>query len=84
MVEQESQIFHDIVVEDFVDSYHNLTLKTMMGMRWIATFCEHAQYVLKADSDVFVNMENANFRIAPESEKTGFVLLKNVSFQKHP
>ncbi|XP_016402302.1 beta-1,3-galactosyltransferase 1-like, partial [Sinocyclocheilus rhinocerous] len=39
MVEQESEIFHDIVVEDFIDSYHNLTLKTLMGMRWVATFC---------------------------------------------
>ncbi|KAK7939193.1 hypothetical protein WMY93_002519 [Mugilogobius chulae] len=43
MVEQESQIFHDIVVENFIDSYHNLTLKTIMGMRWVATFCPKAQ-----------------------------------------
>ncbi|XP_030210651.1 beta-1,3-galactosyltransferase 1 [Gadus morhua] len=80
MVEQESQIFHDIVVEDFVDSYHNLTLKTMMGMRWVATFCAKAQYVLKTDSDIFVNMENLIFNLLKPATKprrryfTGYVI----------
>lgn len=63
MVEQESQIFHDILVEDFVDSYHNLTLKTLMGMRWVSSFCPNAQYVMKTDSDIFVNMDNLVFNL---------------------
>ncbi|XP_026882367.2 beta-1,3-galactosyltransferase 1 [Electrophorus electricus] len=58
MVEQESQVFHDIIAEDFEDSYHNLTLKTMMGMRWASSFCPNARYVMKTDSDIFVNMDN--------------------------
>nr|XP_049583773.1 beta-1,3-galactosyltransferase 1 isoform X3 [Syngnathus scovelli] len=63
MVEQESQIFHDIVVEDFIDSYHNLTLKTILGMRWVATFCPKAQYVMKTNTDVFVNMDNLIYKL---------------------
>ncbi|XP_016127009.1 beta-1,3-galactosyltransferase 1-like [Sinocyclocheilus grahami] len=63
MVEQESQIFHDILVEDFVDSYHNLTLKTLMGMRWVTSFCPNTQYVMKTDSDIFVNMDNLVFNL---------------------
>ncbi|XP_005449987.1 beta-1,3-galactosyltransferase 1 [Oreochromis niloticus] len=80
MVEQESQIFHDIIVEDFIDSYHNLTLKTLMGMRWVATFCSKAQYVLKTDSDIFVNMENLIFSLLKPTTKprrryfTGYVI----------
>ncbi|XP_073318602.1 beta-1,3-galactosyltransferase 1-like [Pagrus major] len=80
MVEQESQIFHDIVVEDFIDSYHNLTLKTLMGMRWVATFCAKAQYVLKTDSDIFVNMENLIYNLLKPTTKprrryfTGYVI----------
>ncbi|XP_061698384.1 beta-1,3-galactosyltransferase 1 [Syngnathoides biaculeatus] len=80
MVEQESQIFHDIVVEDFIDSYHNLTLKTMMGMRWVATFCPKAQYVMKTDSDVFVNMDNLLYKLLKPTTKprkryfTGYVI----------
>lgn len=58
MVEQESQIFHDIIVEDFEDSYQNLTLKTLMGMRWVASYCPEAKYIMKTDSDIFVNMDN--------------------------
>uniref|UniRef100_A0A674MGR6 Hexosyltransferase n=1 Tax=Takifugu rubripes TaxID=31033 RepID=A0A674MGR6_TAKRU len=69
MVDQESQIFHDIVVEDFIDSYHNLTLKTLMGMRWVATFCPKAQYVMKTDSDIFVNMDNLIYKYF-----TGYVI----------
>ncbi|AWP11598.1 UDP-Gal:betaGlcNAc beta 1-3-galactosyltransferase 1-like [Scophthalmus maximus] len=63
MVEQESRVFHDIVVGNFIDSYHNLTLKTMMGIRWVATFCPPAQYIMKTDSDVFVNMHNLIYEL---------------------
>lgn len=69
MVEQESQIFHDILVEDFVDSYHNLTLKTLMGMRWVSSFCPNAQYVMKTDSDIFVNMDNLVFNLLRPNTK---------------
>lgn len=69
MVEQESQIFHDILVEDFVDSYHNLTLKTLMGMRWVSLFCPNAQYVMKTDSDIFVNMDNLVFNLLRPNAK---------------
>ncbi|KAM9484299.1 beta-1,3-galactosyltransferase 1 isoform 1-T2 [Salvelinus alpinus] len=80
MVEQESQIFHDIVVEDFIDSYHNLTLKTLMGLRWVATFCSQAQYVMKTDSDIFVNMDNLVYKLLKPTTKpkrryfTGYVI----------
>ncbi|XP_051986849.1 beta-1,3-galactosyltransferase 1 [Xyrauchen texanus] len=69
MVEQESQIFHDILVEDFVDSYHNLTLKTVMGMRWVYSFCPDAQYIMKTDSDIFVNMDNLVFKLLRPNTK---------------
>ncbi|XP_038645661.1 beta-1,3-galactosyltransferase 1 [Scyliorhinus canicula] len=80
MVEQESQIFHDIIVEDFLDSYHNLTLKTVMGVKWIANFCSKAKYVMKTDSDIFVNMENLIYKLLKPNTKprrryfTGYVI----------
>lgn len=48
----------DICKEDFVDSYHNLTLKTLMGLRWANRFCRQAKFVLKIDSDTMLNMPN--------------------------
>ncbi|XP_054836924.1 beta-1,3-galactosyltransferase 1-like [Eublepharis macularius] len=53
----ESRRYHDIIQQDFVDTYKNLTLKTLMGMKWVATYCSKASFVMKTDSDMFVNTE---------------------------
>ncbi|XP_077375038.1 beta-1,3-galactosyltransferase 2-like [Festucalex cinctus] len=58
MLQEESQKYHDIIQQDFLDSYNNLTLKTLMGLHWVARYCSRASYVLKTDSDMFVNTEN--------------------------
>lgn len=55
-LERESKEYGDIIQMDFVDSYHNLTIKTMMIMNWISTYCQGAWYTLKIDSDVFLNV----------------------------
>ncbi|XP_054689701.1 beta-1,3-galactosyltransferase 2-like, partial [Grus americana] len=52
---RESEQYHDIIQQDFLDTYHNLTLKTLMGMKWVASYCSGASFVMKTDSDVFVN-----------------------------
>lgn len=54
---RESQHYHDIIQQDFVDTYKNLTLKTLMGMKWVTTYCSQASFVMKTDSDMFVNTE---------------------------
>lgn len=55
-VAKESQKFRDIIQKDFTDVYFNLTLKTMMGMHWIYRFCPQTTFVMKTDSDMFVNI----------------------------
>ena len=45
----------DIVQEDFMDSYRNLTYKAIGALKWISTFCVNAKYVLKSDDDMIVN-----------------------------
>lgn len=52
----ESQKYKDIIQKNFTDTYYNLTLKTMMGMEWIHRFCYQASFVMKTDTDVFVNV----------------------------
>lgn len=56
-IEEESHVYHDIIQQDYQDTYYNLTIKTLMGMNWVATHCPHASYVMKTDSDMFVNTE---------------------------
>ncbi|XP_078523012.1 beta-1,3-galactosyltransferase 2-like [Lissotriton helveticus] len=53
----ESRQYHDIVQQEYRDTYMNLTNKTMMGMKWVAAYCPHTSYVMKADCDVFINTE---------------------------
>ncbi|XP_022086890.1 beta-1,3-galactosyltransferase 1-like [Acanthaster planci] len=57
-LELENNHYHDIIQENFHDSYYNLTLKTLMGLRWAAQFCPNARYILKVDVDMFVNVYN--------------------------
>ncbi|MEQ2207116.1 Beta-1,3-galactosyltransferase 2, partial [Xenoophorus captivus] len=56
-IEEESRVYHDIIQQDYQDTYYNLTTKTLMGMNWVATYCPHVSYVMKTDSDMFVNTE---------------------------
>ncbi|XP_026998232.2 beta-1,3-galactosyltransferase 2 [Tachysurus fulvidraco] len=53
----ESQQHRDMIQQDYVDSYYNLTIKTLMGMHWVSRYCPNTKYVMKADSDMFVNTE---------------------------
>lgn len=53
----ESQRYHDLIQQEYMDTYNNLTLKTLMGLKWVATYCPQVPYVMKADSDMFVNTE---------------------------
>ncbi|XP_066299689.1 beta-1,3-galactosyltransferase 1-like [Branchiostoma lanceolatum] len=54
-LEYENKVHNDIIQEDFVDSYTNLTLKTVMCLKWASEFCPNAKFVMKADDDAFVN-----------------------------
>jgi hypothetical protein len=54
-VHLENQYYGDIVQESFMDTYNNLTLKTIEGFKWAATYCKSARFVMKVDDDVVVN-----------------------------
>ncbi|NWV21374.1 B3GL1 acetylgalactosaminyltransferase, partial [Origma solitaria] len=57
-VEDESILYGDIIRQDFLDTYDNLTLKTIMAFQWIAEFCSSARFVMKTDVDSFINTPN--------------------------
>ncbi|KAM9324539.1 beta-1,3-galactosyltransferase 2-like [Gastrophryne carolinensis] len=62
-ITEESRQYHDIIQQDFLDTYYNLTLKTLMGLHWVATYCPHALYVMKTDSDMFINTEYLVYKV---------------------
>jgi len=56
LIEHEQKMYKDLVQGDFLDSYHNLTHKGVLGLRWVSEFCPQAKYIVKIDDDVFVNV----------------------------
>lgn len=53
----ENERFSDIIQERFVDSYNNLTLKSVIMLKLVSSFCTNtSKYLLKIDDDMFVNL----------------------------
>ena len=55
-IAEEARTYGDVIQEDFVDSYMNLTLKSVMGLRWAHHHCPELDFFMKTDDDVFVNV----------------------------
>ena len=57
-IQKESEMYGDIVQGNFIDSYKNMTFKNVMGLKWVAKFCNHSTFVLKIDDDTWVHVVN--------------------------
>ncbi|ESO87749.1 hypothetical protein LOTGIDRAFT_67146, partial [Lottia gigantea] len=62
---EEQKRHGDIVQGNFVDSYHNLTHKAVMALRWIYEYCSSARYVIKSDDDVVFDTKMFFDKLAP-------------------
>ena len=71
LVQQEANVYHDILQGSFIDGYDNLTYKVMMGVDFASYSCVNApscvntsscvstlRYVMISDGDVFVHIPN--------------------------
>lgn len=52
----ESEIYNDIIFEDILETYENLTRKSIAMLRWASMHCRDVQYLLKVDDDIFLNL----------------------------
>lgn len=55
-LELENAHYGDIVQEDFIDSYRNLTYKGIAALKWISNYCNNTVFALKTDDDILVNI----------------------------
>ncbi|KAK6168027.1 hypothetical protein SNE40_021934 [Patella caerulea] len=53
---REQSQYGDIIQGNFMDVYHNLTFKAVMGLHWVSHFCSKVKYVIKTDDDVMFDM----------------------------
>ncbi|XP_016110614.1 beta-1,3-galactosyltransferase 1-like [Sinocyclocheilus grahami] len=73
-LEEESRQHRDLVQSNFVDSYFNLTIKTMVIMDWLATRCPQASYAMKVDSDMYIGLENLmSLLLAPNTPRQNYI-----------
>jgi beta-1,3-galactosyltransferase 1 len=73
LVTQEAEEFNDIIIEDFVDSYVNLTVKTAFAMKNFLTHFNSSKYFFKIDDDAFLNVEglHKHLQIVPVDSLIG-------------
>lgn len=57
-IQYENHQFNDLIQFNFIDTYYNLTIKSLAMLRWSMVQCAMAKYVYKVDDDVIVNIEN--------------------------
>ena len=68
---KESNIWGDLLVEDFMDTYQNLTVKSIYILKYVKRWCPKVQYISKVDDDIFLNvpqLQNTLLKFPPEEE----------------
>ena len=56
LIEKESEKYGDLIQFGFIESYYNLTLKSIAILRWSEKYCK-TKDILKADDDLVINFK---------------------------
>ena len=55
-LQEEAEMFDDIIQFDLVDTYLNLTLLQLRGYNWTLNHCHQMKYYIRVDTDMYVNI----------------------------
>ncbi|XP_072265638.1 N-acetyllactosaminide beta-1,3-N-acetylglucosaminyltransferase 2 [Pyxicephalus adspersus] len=55
LIKYESELYKDILLWNYRDTFFNLTLKEVLFLKWVSHSCADVQFIFKGDDDVFVN-----------------------------
>ena len=53
LLAEEVSEYHDIIQGDFQDSFRNLTIKDIMFLRWMKTYCSQVKFIFKVDYFIY-------------------------------
>lgn len=84
-LENEIRKHSDIIQYDFIENYLNLTIKSVLLLKWIVNYCRISGYVMKVDDDVFLHIPNIvryieaskNLKLMVGTLSTGVKPIKN-------
>ena len=54
-IQIESRSNRDIIQGQFIDSYRNLTIKHLFGLKWAVEHFPKVAFIMKIDDDIFIN-----------------------------
>lgn len=77
-INNELLLHGDIIEGDFIDSYQNLTLKSVTAMAFIEQKCKHVKYVIKVDDDIFLNLFSVIQKVLPKVNPNKDVIICHV------
>jgi len=75
---EESEIFSDIIMGNFTDTYRHLSYKHLLSYKWVLNYCPTARFILKADDDAFVNIYHVVNMLHKVQQECMFICAKNV------
>ncbi|CAL8103508.1 unnamed protein product [Orchesella dallaii] len=55
---EEVRHYQDLIVDDFIESYYALSIKTLRLMKYFKLHHPKSKFLVKTDDDVFVNVQN--------------------------
>lgn len=73
IAKEEALMYQDVIIEDFRESYQNLTLKTMFALKHFLRLTPNESYFLKIDDDVFLNVYRLNHIMEKYQETPGII-----------
>ncbi|ELU05658.1 hypothetical protein CAPTEDRAFT_145557 [Capitella teleta] len=71
---KESETHNDILFMGFHDSYRNLTLKSLLSLRWLSHHCANASFFVKVDDDQFVFIPQLLLDLRPFDNRRNLIL----------
>ncbi|XP_055384011.1 putative uncharacterized protein DDB_G0282133 [Condylostylus longicornis] len=76
----ENYLYGDLIRGRFIDSYNNLTLKTISILEWVDKQCSFVNYVLKTDDDMFINVPKLLSFIDKQNQNNNNSNKKNIIY----
>ena len=84
-LQNESQVYGDILQEDFLDTYQNLTMKVMFALKFAHNYLtpEKTKWVVMADDDTYLNLPVLWKHINSDGAHKSMTIFGKVSVIQH-
>lgn len=57
LIQEENRRYHDVIQENIIDTYANLTIKSIALLKWYIRWCPDSSFLMKVDDDTFVDLK---------------------------